>query len=212
MGQLNIYHRAQIFLGIRKGKTNAQIARGIGFHRSTVGREIERNGGRENYDLWKAQSARDRRQGMAVFSRMLFGGGVSFDSKLRKLNLKYAHLSYTHIHWSDYEQDRFFRKTEAWRLRPEPYRKASYGVGTPQRLAIPNIELSQETGTVCGQQYCFVFECAVLLNYKKPKRRNNLKAVRSQPFGDSYGKASRVAYTFSTKQPAASGFRYRFLR
>ncbi|BDD11919.1 hypothetical protein FUAX_43510 (plasmid) [Fulvitalea axinellae] len=117
MPHLNIAHRAQIYLGIRTGKTDAEIARGIGFHRGTVGREIERNGGRENYDLWKAQRARDFRQGMAVGDRMLFGGGVPFDSRLRKLNLKYAYLSHLHIHWYDYYQDRFFRKAEAWRYR-----------------------------------------------------------------------------------------------
>ncbi|BDD11988.1 hypothetical protein FUAX_44200 (plasmid) [Fulvitalea axinellae] len=117
MSQLNIAHRAQIYLGIRNGKTDAQIARGIGFHRGTVGREIMRNGGRENYDLWRAQRARDIRQGMAVTDRILFGGGVPFNSRLRNLGLKYAHLSHLHIHWYDYYQDRFFRKAEAWRYR-----------------------------------------------------------------------------------------------
>ncbi|BDD11696.1 hypothetical protein FUAX_41280 (plasmid) [Fulvitalea axinellae] len=120
MPQLNIYHRAQIFLGIQAGKTDATIAKAIGVHRSTVGREIERNGGRKTYDLWSAQRARDLRQGQAVKARMLFGGGVLFNSRLRKLNLKYAHLSHCHIHW--YDQDsfpyRFARLAEAYRYRP----------------------------------------------------------------------------------------------
>ncbi|BDD11497.1 hypothetical protein FUAX_39290 (plasmid) [Fulvitalea axinellae] len=125
MPQLNIVHRAQIQLGIQAGKTDAQIARELGVHRGTVGREINRNGGRENYDLWQAQSARDTRQRKAVKARLLFGGGVLFNSKLRKLGLKYAHLSHTHIHWYDYDQDRFFRNSEAWRYKPYKARKTN---------------------------------------------------------------------------------------
>ncbi|WP_338395241.1 hypothetical protein [Fulvitalea axinellae] len=55
---------------------------------------------------------------MAVTDRMLFGSGVPFNSRLRKLNRKYAHISHNHIHWYDHDQDRFFRKAEAWRHRP----------------------------------------------------------------------------------------------
>ncbi|BDD09290.1 hypothetical protein FUAX_17220 [Fulvitalea axinellae] len=146
MSQLNITHRARIFLGIREGKTDAEIARVIGFHRSTVGREIQRNGGREGYDLWKAQGARDRRQGLAVLGRMLFGGGVPFNSRLRKRDLKYAYFSYAHIHWYDFDQDRFFRKSETWRHQPYVRRRSvSVFFGFPKsgRMSLGSLEKEQ---------------------------------------------------------------------
>jgi len=46
--------RMEIMVGIRLGETDAEIARRIGFHRSSVGKEVERNGGRESYQPSRA--------------------------------------------------------------------------------------------------------------------------------------------------------------
>ncbi|MEH0157674.1 helix-turn-helix domain-containing protein [Limibacter armeniacum] len=49
MKHLTFEQRQVILEGIRNHKTDAAIAREIGVHRSTVGREIKRNGGRKYY-------------------------------------------------------------------------------------------------------------------------------------------------------------------
>jgi len=48
--RLDLGHRMEIAIGIRLEETNAEIGRRIGFDRSNVGREIERNGGRKRYN------------------------------------------------------------------------------------------------------------------------------------------------------------------
>lgn len=53
--RLDLDDRFEIAIGIRQESTNAEIARRIGFHRSTVGKEIERNGGRCHYKPAEAQ-------------------------------------------------------------------------------------------------------------------------------------------------------------
>lgn len=53
--------RETISLSIRDGMTNAQIARVVGCHRSTIGREIDRNGGRVSYRAMTAERATCRR-------------------------------------------------------------------------------------------------------------------------------------------------------
>lgn len=58
--RLRIEHRLAIAAGIRAGMTHAQVAQGIGFSRTTVGREIARHGGREDYDPYLAQMRADR--------------------------------------------------------------------------------------------------------------------------------------------------------
>ena len=52
--------REEIMVGIRLDLTNAEIGRRIGRHRSTVGREIERGGGRDVYRAAKSQDRADR--------------------------------------------------------------------------------------------------------------------------------------------------------
>lgn len=52
--------REEILVGLRMNLKNAEIARRIGRHRSTVGREIAANGGRERYRPSRAQDRADR--------------------------------------------------------------------------------------------------------------------------------------------------------
>jgi IS30 family transposase len=60
-GSLSEHERLQIYDGIRDGSSNASIARGLGRHRGTIGREIERNGGRREYRPYLAERrAEDR--------------------------------------------------------------------------------------------------------------------------------------------------------
>jgi IS30 family transposase len=56
---LTIEDREEIMLAIRDRETNAQIARRIGKHRSTIGREIARGGGRDRYRAHRAQVEAD---------------------------------------------------------------------------------------------------------------------------------------------------------
>lgn len=59
-GVLTIDDRERIWLGIAAGETDAVIARRLGRHRGTIGREIRANGGREGYRPFRAQDRADR--------------------------------------------------------------------------------------------------------------------------------------------------------
>ena len=54
-GALTLQHRIEIQIGLEQGRSIPKIAAAIGFHRSTVGREIDRNGGSANYKAVAAQ-------------------------------------------------------------------------------------------------------------------------------------------------------------
>jgi IS30 family transposase len=58
-GALTVEDREEILIGIRDSETDAEIARRIGKHRSTVGREIDRGGGRDRYRAHRAQVVTD---------------------------------------------------------------------------------------------------------------------------------------------------------
>jgi IS30 family transposase len=56
---LSLEDREQILVGIERGQSDAEIARGLGRHRGTIGREIAAAGGRERYLATKAHQRAD---------------------------------------------------------------------------------------------------------------------------------------------------------
>jgi hypothetical protein len=98
MSHLNYDHRLLIQQGIAAGKSDAQIARELGVHRSTVGREIKRNSDcRENYEAFRADEANYQRQKAAVIKRDPYFGGVKLGSTLEKRDGIYMYISRTHF-------------------------------------------------------------------------------------------------------------------
>lgn len=55
--RLNAEDRETISLGVQAGRSDAAIAREVGCHRSTIGREVSRHGGRESYRAVEAERA-----------------------------------------------------------------------------------------------------------------------------------------------------------
>ncbi len=68
---LTALEREEIRVGITRGDTDAEIGRRLGRHRSTMGRELSRNGGRRVYLATSAEARADRERARPKTSKLV---------------------------------------------------------------------------------------------------------------------------------------------
>ncbi|MEH0155928.1 helix-turn-helix domain-containing protein [Limibacter armeniacum] len=97
MKHLTYNQRKKIADGIKKNMSDAAIAREIGVHRSTVGREIKRYGGREKYSEYLAFKIALHNQRFASFMlRCPEGKGSVLGKRWGVLDIT-AHISWSSV-------------------------------------------------------------------------------------------------------------------
>ncbi|MEH0158241.1 helix-turn-helix domain-containing protein [Limibacter armeniacum] len=98
---LQYHQRMIIYYGIKEELSDSAIAREAGVHRSTVGREIKRNGGREHYHYKLSAEYAKKNQQEAMASRKVKGGGIVTGTSIEPKHEIWLFHTYNHIRWQD---------------------------------------------------------------------------------------------------------------
>jgi len=97
--------REEIRVGICRADTNAEIARRLGRHRATIGREIARNGGRDSYSATAAQGRAEAQRARPKEAKL--AADAAFELQIdHVVALSEAWYSGAHT-WSDDKLDEF---------------------------------------------------------------------------------------------------------
>lgn len=119
--RLRIEHRLTIAVGICANLTHGQIAHGIGFSRTTVGREIARHGGRDDYDPYLAQMRADR-DARRPKARKIDESSRVRGYVLEKLSQRWSPMQISTTMKEDFPDDEEMRVSHEAITRPSMYR------------------------------------------------------------------------------------------